>query len=120
MGRPSIVETQPVELAESQLLAKILRALGDPSRLRIIEILIERPAIQKELVAELGISQGQVSSHLSCLTWCGLVSGERQGREVEYRIADPGVVGIVDLARSILRRSTGDIAACRRVDVGNI
>jgi DNA-binding transcriptional ArsR family regulator len=120
MGRPSIVETQPVELGESELLAKILRALGDPSRLRIIEILMEHPAIQKELVTELGLSQGQVSSHLACLTWCGLVSGERRGREVEYRIGDPRVVGIVDLARSILRRSTADIASCRRVDIGNI
>ena len=116
MARPSIIEPEPVELSDVELVAKMLRALGDPTRLSIVELLIERPRIQKDLVAAVGLSQGQVSSHLSCLVWCGLVDATRRGRNVEYRIGDPRVVGIVDLARGVLERSGAEIAACRRID----
>lgn len=116
MARPSIIELEPVELSDGVLVAKMLRALGDPTRLNIVELLIERPAIQKDLVAAVGLSQGQVSSHLSCLVWCGLVVATRRGRSVEYRVGDPRIVGIVDLARGVLERSSAQIAACRRID----
>ncbi len=116
MARPNIIETEPVELADADLIAKMLRALGDATRLRIVELLIEQPLIQKQLVAEVGLSQGQVSSHLACLVWCGLVSASRSGQQVEYRISDPRVVGIVDLAKAVLERSGAEIASCRRVD----
>ncbi len=117
MARPNIIEPAPVELPDVDLVAKMLRALGDPTRLRIVELLIDQPLIQKQLVAAVGLSQGQVSSHLACLVWCGLVSASRSGQQVEYRIGDPRVVGIVDLARAILERSGAEIAACRQVDI---
>ncbi len=116
MKRFAIVEPEPVALSDSELLAKLLRAMGEPTRLRILELAMERPRIQKELVAAVGLSQGQVSSHLSCLVWCGLIDAKRDGREVEYTIGDPRVVGILDLAQGILERSGADIAACRRID----
>ncbi len=116
MARPSIIEPIPVPLSDTDLVAKLLRTLGDPTRLRIIELLLDRPRYQKELVSEVGLSQGQVSNHLACLTWCGLVEGERQGRLVEYRVGNPRVVAIVDLARALLEGSSAAIAECRRVD----
>ncbi len=116
MARTSIIEITPVELEESELLAKLFRALGDPTRLRIVEMLVDQPAIQKQIVNEVGLSQGQVSNHLACLVWCGLVESKRRGREVEYRVADPRVVGILDLARALLERSSAEIASCRRID----
>lgn len=116
MARPSLIEVDPVQLPDIDLVAKMLRALGDPTRLRIVSLLIEGPLIQKQLIAGVGLSQGQVSSHLACLVWCGLVEAHRIGRRVEYRIGDPRVVGVVDLATAILKRSGADIANCRRVD----
>lgn len=116
MTRFAIVEPEPVALSDSELLAKLLRAMGEPTRLRILELLMEQPRIQKEIVAAVGLSQGQVSNHLACLSWCGLINAERDGREVTYTVGDPRVVGILDLARAILDRSGADIAACRRID----
>lgn len=116
MTRFAIVEPEPVALSDSELLAKLLRAMGEPTRLRILELLMERPRIQKEIVTAVGLSQGQVSNHLACLAWCGLVDTRRDGREVEYTMGDPRVVGILDLARAVLDRSGADIAACRRID----
>ena len=116
MARPNIIEPAPVELPDVDLVAKMLRALGDPTRLRIVTLLMDKPLIQKELIAEVGLSQGQVSSHLACLVWCGLVSATRIGKQVEYQIGDPRVVGIIDLATALLERSGAAIASCRRID----
>lgn len=115
MGRSSIIEPTPQPLPDSDLVAKLLRALGDPTRLRIIEILLDGPRFQKQIIADVGLSQGQVSAHLACLTWCGFVEAERQGRRVEYTIGDPRVVRIVDLAHALLASTSSEIADCRRV-----
>ena len=116
MARPNIIEVDPVELPDVDLVAKMLRALGDPTRLRIVNMLMDGPLIQKQLIAEVGLSQGQVSSHLACLVWCGLVDANRKGQQVEYLIGDPRVVSVIDLATAILERSGAGIASCRRVD----
>lgn len=113
MARPSIIEPEPVPLPDLELVAKLFRTLGDATRLRIVELLLERPRYQKELVAEVGLSQGQVSHHLSCLTWCGLVRSERHGRLVEYRIGSPRVVAMVDMAKAFVEHTDADIASCR-------
>jgi DNA-binding transcriptional ArsR family regulator len=116
MARPSIVEPEPTPLADDELVAKLFRALGDPTRLRITEMLLDGPLYQKQIVDAVGLSQGQVSQHLACLTWCGLVCAERQGRLVRYRVDNPRIVALVDLARGFLNATNADIAACRIVD----
>ena len=77
--------------------------LGDPTRLSIVELLIERPRIQKDLVAAVGLSQGQVSSHLSCLVWCGLVDATRLGQAGTMREQRPWG-GPCDLIRACTNR----------------
>ncbi|MGH8936302.1 MAG: ArsR/SmtB family transcription factor [Acidimicrobiia bacterium] len=114
MGRPAIVEPQAIPLPDSELVAKLFRALGDATRLRIIELLLERPRYQKELVRAVGLSQGQVSQHLACLTWCGFVEAEREGRLVRYRVASPKVIALLDIAKVFLEANEAEIAACRR------
>ncbi|MFQ5948055.1 MAG: ArsR/SmtB family transcription factor [Acidimicrobiia bacterium] len=116
MGRPSIIEPEPVPLPDSELVAKLFRALGDGTRLRIVEMLLEGPRYQKEIVDAVGLSQGRVSQHLACLTWCGFIEAEREGRLVRYRVTNPRVVALVDLATAFLDSNEAGIAACRRVD----
>ncbi len=116
MARPSIVEPVPIPLPDTELLARLFRGLGDATRVRIVEMLLERPRIQREIVEEVRLSQGQVSQHLACLTWCGFVEAERKGRTVEYRVANPRVVALLDIARALLDTNEGGIAACRIVD----
>lgn len=115
MARPKIIEPAPVPLSDTELVAKLLRALGDQTRLQIVELLLDGPRFQKDIIAHVGLSQGQVSTHLACLTWCGLVEAERKGRMVQYRIGHPRVVGIVDLARVLLESTNSAIASCRTV-----
>lgn len=77
-----------LDQAEAEDLARLLSALADPMRLRIVSMLAENGEICGcELEVPLGISQPTVSHHLSVLRQAGLVVGERRGRWVHYRLA---------------------------------
>ncbi len=115
MGRPGIVEREPRPLGDDELLSKVFRALGDPTRLRILELLLEGERTQKELVQVLRASQGRVSEHLACLAWCGFIRAERAGRSVRYRVAEGRVRPILAWARDFLASNEAGIAACRRL-----
>ena len=121
MGCPAIVEPIPVPLPDEELLARLFRGLGDAARLRILELLLGGPRTQKEIVSEIGLSQGRISQHLSCPAWCGFVDARREGRTVRCSIASPRVAALIDLGEGLLASTRGDIGSCRIVhDPGNI
>jgi DNA-binding transcriptional ArsR family regulator len=65
------------------------RALADPTRSRLLLVLLERPAYPAELASDLGLTRSNVSNHLACLRDCGIVIAELEGRRTRYEIADP-------------------------------
>ncbi|MEW6583280.1 MAG: metalloregulator ArsR/SmtB family transcription factor [Actinomycetota bacterium] len=106
----------PRSAAEADLLAKYFRGLGDPTRVRILELLEARGEMSVgELVEGVGEPQPKVSNHLACLRWCGFVVGDRHGRSIRYRIADPRVSQLVTLGRGLLADNAEHVAACRRI-----
>lgn len=118
-GRPAIVELEPTPLADTELLARLFRALGDGTRLRILELLLDEGELhQAEIVRRLGAVQARVSEHLGCLVWCGFVVSRTAGRRTLYRVADRKVRRLVDDAKAFLERNEAQIAACRRIDAG--
>jgi ArsR family transcriptional regulator, cadmium/lead-responsive transcriptional repressor len=106
----------PAAPAEQDLLAKYFRALGDPTRLRVLELLGDGERSAGELVAALGLPQPQVSNHLACLRWCGFVTTRREHRTIHYRLADDRVHEIVTLAGQLLAENADHVAACTRID----
>ena len=116
------LETSPFQLpaapSETELLAKYFRALGDPTRLRILGLLEEGELSVGEIVERLGLLQPKVSNHLACLRWCGFVVGEREHRTVRYRLVDDRVTTAIDLARSLLGDNAEHIRACGIIDGG--
>jgi DNA-binding transcriptional ArsR family regulator len=104
------------EPTRSEILAKYFRAFGDATRLRILELLVEREHSVGELVALLGTSQPHVSNHLACLRWCGFVDTRREHRVVYYRLADERIHTIVGLADDLLEGNAEHVACCRRID----
>jgi DNA-binding transcriptional ArsR family regulator len=102
--------------AEVDVLAKYFRVLGDPTRLRILELLARRELVVGELARLLDEPQSKVSNHLSCLRWCGFVQTRRQHRSVHYRLADDRVSAVIELARALLHDNEAHVAACRQVD----
>lgn len=70
--------------------ASTFAAFGEPSRLRIVELLRNGPLSVSEIVAQLGIRQPQVSKHLRVLGEADVVSFEAQHRQRIYRLrAEP-------------------------------
>lgn len=103
-------------LSRSVLLAKFFRALGDPTRLRILQTVAEDEKNVSELVRITGSPQGRVSTHLACLRWCGYVAARREGRNIYYRVADPRVRELVNLASELVTENRDRIRTCTVVD----
>ena len=82
----------PLTPEAAELIARRFRALSDPTRLRIIDLLRTREeASVGELTEALGASQQNVSKHLAGLLAEGFVARRKHGTSSLYRIADPGV-----------------------------
>jgi DNA-binding transcriptional ArsR family regulator len=101
---------------EPELVGKYFRALGDPTRVRILELLRQGELSVSELVDRLALSQPKVSNHLACLRWCGFLVTRREHPTVLYRIADDRVIELLALGRALLADNAEHVAACRRVD----
>lgn len=70
-----------------------------------------------ELVVATGLTQSNVSGHLTCLKDCGLVVSRQDGRFVYYRLADPEVAAVLRAADVVLSRHADRIAACINYNV---
>jgi DNA-binding transcriptional ArsR family regulator len=69
-------------------LARLGRALADPTRCRILIALLDGANYPGQLAEQLGLARSNVSNHLSCLRGCGLVVATYQGRQVRYALLD--------------------------------
>jgi ArsR family transcriptional regulator, cadmium/lead-responsive transcriptional repressor len=110
---PFRLPDQPVAL---DVMAKYFRAFGDPTRLRIMQLLGTAEMSVGELVEATGQSQPKVSNHLACLRWCGFVVSRREHRCVYYTIADARVVEMLELAGALLEQNADHVACCGVID----
>ena len=95
--------------------SKFFQGLADPTRLRIVRILLGGPQTVGALVTRLAISQSGVSNHLACLKWCGYASSERLGRSILYRISDKRVRALLEIAETIVADNAQRLATCSRI-----
>jgi DNA-binding transcriptional ArsR family regulator len=96
-------------------LARFFRVLGDPTRLRILELLEGGDQTVGEIVSATGQPQPRVSTHLACLRHCGFVSAERRGKEMVYSLGLKGVGRIVSRADAALEPIAERLATCTRI-----
>lgn len=83
-------------MSSSQRAAQLAQALADPLRLTLLRHLMSGEATVAELVSVAAASQSKVSNHLALLRAQNLVTNQRQGRQVVYRIADPTVARLIE------------------------
>ena len=94
--------------------ARLFKVLGDPTRLRILEALLSGERTVSELVDIVGAPQSRVSNHLACLKWCRLVTSERRGRNVIYRL-DADVDQLLGAGRTLAAAHEDYLATCTRI-----
>src|SRR5512139_2960553 len=66
-------------------------ALANPHRLELLDLLVQAPRTVEDLAQEAHMSVANTSQHLQRLKQANLVTDERQGLFIRYRLADPAV-----------------------------
>ncbi len=78
--------------ATTSALAETFRVLGDPTRVRILDVLLRAEVPVCDLAGELGVTQSAVSHQLRLLRSMRLVRSRRDGRHIYYAIDDDHIV----------------------------
>ncbi len=110
-----LVHSGPVERARAALapdqqieqLAAVFKALGDPTRVRIIQALLAEELCVCDLADVLGMTQSSVSHQLRVLRNLHIVRNRRDGKEVFYRLDDDHVVGLLQQAYEHVQHTGG-------------
>jgi len=80
---------------------KVFKALGDPTRLKILKMLAKCEKCVCEIIPSTGKSQPTTSAHLKILHEAGLVKSRKEGLSVYYRLADESVKELIKAAEKI-------------------
>jgi ArsR family transcriptional regulator, arsenate/arsenite/antimonite-responsive transcriptional repressor len=102
--------TNKVIMEEIEILANILKALSDPTRLKLIRLLGEcnqgictgGALCVNALARQLNVTQSAVSQHLRILKAAGLVQGTRNGSFMHYALNPEGIGTYKEMIRNIL------------------
>ncbi|HEV7282410.1 MAG TPA: metalloregulator ArsR/SmtB family transcription factor [Pirellulaceae bacterium] len=94
---------------DSESCAEKLKALGEPIRLRIVDLLRRGPQTVGEIALSLEHDLALVSHHLRILHGAALVERRKEGRFVIYRLRE----GILEAAKSGARSERLDLGCCR-------
>ena len=82
--------------------AEILKALGQPTRLKIIEFLRDGERCVCEIFPAISEEQSNTSRHLSLMVSSGILSRRKEGVKIFYAVKRPEILTIVDLATTIM------------------
>ena len=94
-----------------ELVAARFRALAEPMRLRILDVLMEGERSVNALAEATGAGQANVSKHLAVLREASMVGFRKEGLATIYFIADPALFELCDLMCSRLQKELSDKAA---------
>ncbi len=75
---------------------RLFKVLGDESRLRILRALEGGERSVSELLEQTGLAQTLASFHLRTLREAGVVTSERRGPFIHYRLADPSLPNLLE------------------------
>ena len=89
-----------------QLKADLLKALGQPTRLKILELLVDGERCVCEIFPAIGGEQSNVSKHLGFLRSQGIVIADRRGMRVFYRLADRRIAKLLEDAENCVKGMT--------------
>jgi ArsR family transcriptional regulator len=81
---------------------RFFQALGDRTRLRLLNLMGDQELCVCYLVEVLGLPQPKISRHLAYLRRAGLVAARRDGKWMHYRIEGPSDAGAARILREVL------------------
>jgi rhodanese-related sulfurtransferase/DNA-binding transcriptional ArsR family regulator len=99
-------------------LARLGKALSNPHRLEILELLAQGERTVESLATEMELSLANTSQHLQALKQAALVESRKAGLFVHYRLSDPGVFELSNVIRSVAERRLADVERLVREHFG--
>ena len=89
--------TVPLQQAKADL----FKTMGNPIRIRVLELLCERERGVGEMLAELAVGASTLSQQLSVLRSAGLVQARREGSTVTYSVTTPRIADLLAVGREL-------------------
>ena len=113
MERVPVTAVVPHPLPEPlvDMIAQRFRVIGEPMRIRMLDLLRDGPMTVNELTQALGATQQNVSKHLGVLVQAGIVAREKDGTRVRCSIADESVFDLCEIVCGGLRRRAAELDA---------
>jgi len=99
--------------------ARIGKALSSPHRLEILELLAQGERTVDSLATEIGLSLANASQHLQALRQAALVESRKEGLYVSYRLADPAVIDLCTVLRTVAEHRLADLERLVREHFGD-
>lgn len=98
-----------------QFKAEFFKALGHPLRIRILELLRDRPMSVTEIQDATKSPGSSVSQQLAVLRGRSVLVTERRGTTIIYRVQDPAIFELLDVARRIFNAHLTDTIGMLRL-----
>ncbi|UCG59721.1 MAG: winged helix-turn-helix transcriptional regulator [Phycisphaerales bacterium] len=87
--------------------ADVLRAIGNPVRLQVIELLRDREVCVGDIVEALGEKQAVISHQLNLMKDKGVLASRRDGAKVYYRVENANVIDVLDCVQRHCKTGKG-------------
>lgn len=85
----------------------VWKALADPTRRKILELLKEKDMNAGEIAEKFDMTKPSISNHLNILKQADLVDSEKQGQNVIYSIKTSVIEDILNLLSNLTNRNEG-------------
>jgi DNA-binding transcriptional ArsR family regulator len=103
---PALHTRAPMDQAEATRLESLFKVLANDTRLRLLHALVRSGDLTVTQLAEaVGLRPSAVSNQLQRLVDKGILTFRRDGNRVWYRISDPCVIGVIDVAWCLVEAS---------------
>ena len=85
-----------------KLHAEICKVFSNPTRLEILNLLRDKELSVTELIEKTKLSQANISQHLSIMKSKGIVTSNRKGKNIYYKLATTKIITAFDIIREVL------------------
>src|SRR3990167_5073795 len=85
-----------------QIHAEMCKVFSNSTRLEILNLLRDKELSVTELIEKTKLSQANISQHLSIMKSKGIVTSNRKGKNIYYKLTNPKIVKAFDIIREVL------------------
>ncbi len=85
-----------------QIHAEMCKVFSNPTRLEVLDLLRDKEMSVTELIEKTKLSQANISQHLSIMKLKGIVTSNRKGKNIYYKLTYPRIIKAFDIIRGVL------------------